>query len=84
MAPLIAVHSVLSMELSHSQVMLETLPSGSVTEAVKLVPTWGSSNVRLTVPASSSLVTAMVTSILSLRPAGSSALTLTAYVSVVS
>jgi hypothetical protein len=48
MAPLMGVQVfLLSEELSHSQVIPRTPPSGSVTMVVSPVPTWGSSKFRV-------------------------------------
>ena len=52
--------------LYHCQVRLDMVPSGSVKVAVIPSPTWGCNVDRVTVPGSSTLVTAMVTAFIAL------------------
>ena len=70
-APLIAAQAVMSWELSHSHVVLDTPPSGSDTSAAKESPVLGCSDARLTVPASSWLVRLMVMARVALALSGS-------------
>ena len=64
-------------ELRHDQVTLPLTSSGSSSVAVSGVPSMGCSDDSVTVPGSSTLLTVMVTSIVSYRPAGSVAVTVT-------
>ena len=64
-------------ERSHNQVALPLTPSGSSSTAVSSIATWGCVDDSVTVPGSSTLLTVMVTSIVSSRPAGSVAVTVT-------
>ena len=64
-------------EPAHDQVTLPLTPSGSSSAAVSSIATWGCVDDSVTVPASSTLSTVMVTVMLSSAPDGSAAVTIT-------
>ena len=56
-----ALQSLMSAERSHAQTSPDTLPSGSLTTALSDPPMYGWSDEKVSIPASSKLVTLMVT-----------------------